>query len=101
MSAYPELPFVLIGDSGQEDARLYAQAATENPEQVMAIFIRDVDPDVDSPADQIVHASIAIANSVEVAELALPLELISEEWLTRIIEDTRADFDLPEAPLPS
>jgi phosphatidate phosphatase APP1 len=52
MAAYPELPFVLLGDSGQDDAMLYATAAAEyGPERIMAIFIRDVDPDADSRFD--------------------------------------------------
>lgn len=39
---YPELPFVLIGDSGQEDPEIYLQAAREFPGRIPAIYIRDV-----------------------------------------------------------
>jgi hypothetical protein len=34
--------FILIGDSGEQDLELYAAIAHERPDQVAAIFIRDV-----------------------------------------------------------
>ncbi len=42
MSTYPELPFILIGDSGQYDPEIYAEIVTARPKQVQAIYIRDV-----------------------------------------------------------
>ncbi|MFT7485497.1 MAG: phosphatidate phosphatase APP1 [Candidatus Paceibacteria bacterium] len=42
LAAYPGLPAVFIGDSGQHDARLYVDAAGRNPGRVSAILIRDV-----------------------------------------------------------
>jgi len=39
---YPELNFVLIGDSGQEDANIYREVVKEFPNRVLAIYIRDV-----------------------------------------------------------
>lgn len=42
---YPDLPFVLIGDSGQHDPEIYADVVREHPERVKAVYIRDVDPD--------------------------------------------------------
>ncbi|MDQ3033448.1 MAG: DUF2183 domain-containing protein [Myxococcota bacterium] len=42
MSAFPHLPLVLIGDSGQEDPEHYVTIATESPGRVLAIYIRDV-----------------------------------------------------------
>lgn len=58
---HPGLPFLLFGDSGQEDARLYAAAAKEFGSQIKAIFIRDVDPGVDSRRDRKLHPFIARA----------------------------------------
>lgn len=40
---HPGLPFVLVGDSGQQDAETYGQIASEHPDRVLAIYIRDVD----------------------------------------------------------
>ncbi|MFX5839907.1 App1 family protein, partial [Acinetobacter baumannii] len=52
----PQLRWVLLGDSGQADAELYAQAAQEFGDRIAAIYIRDVDPHADSPYDQGVDA---------------------------------------------
>jgi phosphatidate phosphatase APP1 len=39
---YPELPFILLGDSGQQDAFIYLDVAHAHPGRVKAILIRDV-----------------------------------------------------------
>lgn len=43
---YPKLRFVLIGDSGQHDPEIYLQVIRAHPGRVIAVFIRDVTPDV-------------------------------------------------------
>lgn len=43
LDTYPGLPFVLVGDSGQQDAETYAEIARENPKRIRAIYIRDVE----------------------------------------------------------
>lgn len=40
--AYPQLPLVLVGDSGQYDPEIYLAAAEAHPGRVMAIYIRHV-----------------------------------------------------------
>ena len=42
LSTYQDLPFVLIGDSGEEDPEIYLQAVREHPGRVIAVYIRDV-----------------------------------------------------------
>lgn len=42
LNTYPQLPFVLLGDSGQEDARIYREVVRRHPGRIMAIYIRDV-----------------------------------------------------------
>ncbi|WP_158215776.1 App1 family protein [Notoacmeibacter marinus] len=42
MKTWPALNFILIGDSGQRDAHIYADAIETHPGRVMAVFIRDV-----------------------------------------------------------
>lgn len=39
---YPELPFILIGDSGQEDPEIYAQLVQDYRDRILGIYIRDV-----------------------------------------------------------
>ncbi|TKB96039.1 App1 family protein [Pedobacter cryophilus] len=42
LKMYPNLNFVLIGDSGQQDAYIYKEIATLYPERILAIYIRDL-----------------------------------------------------------
>ena len=42
LTTYPHLPFVLLGDSGQEDARIYREVVRRHPGRIRAIYIRDV-----------------------------------------------------------
>ncbi|MGK2962881.1 MAG: App1 family protein [Gemmatimonadaceae bacterium] len=42
MQLYPDLKFVLIGDTSQHDPEIYRQIVAEFPERVTAIYIRDV-----------------------------------------------------------
>jgi phosphatidate phosphatase APP1 len=45
LSAYPRLPFVLLGDSGEADPEIYAAIVRRYPARIRAIYIRSVDPD--------------------------------------------------------
>lgn len=45
LSFYPHLPFVLIGDSGEQDPEIYAEIVQRHPKQVRVIYIRNVNPD--------------------------------------------------------
>lgn len=42
LSFYPELPFLLFGDSGQEDPAIYLQIVREFPNRIISVIIRDV-----------------------------------------------------------
>lgn len=42
LSEFPHEPFILIGDSGQQDIVLYSKVALEHPDRITHIFIRDV-----------------------------------------------------------
>lgn len=108
MTAFPELPFVLIGDSGQEDPQLYAQAAERFPKQIKVIFIRDVDPEVTSHYDAAVTTSIEVAaahgvpmhlirDSLTAADICRSMGLIPESTLSQIQADTVRDFNRPQA----
>lgn len=72
MADFPELPFVLIGDSGQHDAGIYAEIATLHPNRVKAIYIRDVDPTTATQRDDAVRAHIKVAAQREVPMLLAP-----------------------------
>ena len=40
---YPDRKFVLLGDSGEKDAQVYAQIAKQYPDKISKIYIRNVD----------------------------------------------------------
>lgn len=42
LTSFPLSRFILIGDSGEQDLELYATVARDHPEQILCIFIRDV-----------------------------------------------------------
>jgi phosphatidate phosphatase APP1 len=39
---YPDLKFILIGDSGEKDADIYTKIAKEYPDRILAIYLRSV-----------------------------------------------------------
>jgi len=44
LDTYPTLPFILIGDSGQEDPEIYRDVVRDCPGRVLAVYIRNVTP---------------------------------------------------------
>jgi phosphatidate phosphatase APP1 len=42
LTTYPNLPFLLIGDSGQRDHAIYQQVNEDYPGRILAIYLRDV-----------------------------------------------------------
>jgi phosphatidate phosphatase APP1 len=52
-AAYPTLPWVLVGDSGQQDPEIYRYVVREHPGRVLAVYIRDV---TSEQRDREVHA---------------------------------------------
>jgi phosphatidate phosphatase APP1 len=44
LDTYPQLPFILIGDSGQEDPEIYREIIARYPRRIQAAYIRNVTP---------------------------------------------------------
>lgn len=42
LKTYPDLKFILIGDSGEHDASIYTDIAVQYPERILAIYLRSV-----------------------------------------------------------
>ncbi len=42
LDRYPDLPFILIGDSGQKDPEIYLEIIRQNPGRILTAYIRDV-----------------------------------------------------------
>ncbi|HUQ76369.1 MAG TPA: phosphatase domain-containing protein [Burkholderiales bacterium] len=43
LEAYPRLPFILIGDSGEADPEIYSEIVRRYPQRIRVIYIRSVD----------------------------------------------------------
>lgn len=66
--AFPEMSFILVGDTSQEDPEIYAEAVREHPGRVLAIYIRDV-----AATDVRREAVATLAAAVEPEGIALVL----------------------------
>ncbi len=102
----PHLRWVLLGDSGQADAELYAEAAREFGDRIAAVYIRDVDPDTESPRDAGVDhhiESIAgtrvpmlrVSDSLAAAEHAASLGLLDPANLPAVAREVGRDLARP------
>lgn len=61
---YPELSFVLVGDSGQEDPEIYAGLVRDHPGRVKAVYIRNVTPNAErTERIRILATEVAAAGS--------------------------------------
>jgi phosphatidate phosphatase APP1 len=97
--AYPQLNFVLIGDSGQEDPKIYGEVVRKFPGRILAVYIRDVqladrekiaiDISRELAADKV--DMVVVDNTVEAAEHAAKIKLIFTEALPEIVEDKKLD----------
>lgn len=96
LSLYSDLPFILIGDSGQRDPEIYAQLVRQYPRRVLAIYIRNVSRHPERPraietlAGQVVEAGSSLllaADSFAMAEHAAERGLISSEALSVIVAE--------------
>ena len=69
LRTYEEMPFVLIGDSGEEDPEIYLQAVREHPKRIIAIYIREV---TSGERDSEVAAMAKEARSLGTDMIAVP-----------------------------
>ncbi len=100
LQLYPELPFILIGDSSQHDPEIYRQIVGEFPGRIVAVYIRDVTRSVERSAsvkhlaDEILAAKstlILSEDTVGAARHAAEHGWISEKTLPEIGEEKKAD----------
>ena len=96
LSLYRDLPFVLIGDSGQRDPEIYAQIVREHPGRVLAIYIRNVsrEPErvraIERLALEVIEAGSTLllaADSLAMARHAVEHGLIHPDALFEVREE--------------
>jgi phosphatidate phosphatase APP1 len=99
MDAYPQLNFVLVGDSGQEDPVIYQEVVKLYPGRILAIYIRDVQleertriaVDISGLLQAEKVEMVIVDNTVEAAEHAVKTGLIYSEAIPGIHEDKQKD----------
>jgi phosphatidate phosphatase APP1 len=100
LQAYPQLPFVLIGDSGEHDPEIYSEVVRRFPQRVRVIYIRSVDPDpsrieaIDRLIDEVRHSGaqlVLVPDSEFAATHAAGEGLIAPAALVDVRADKRAD----------
>lgn len=100
MAINPELKFVLLGDSGQQDPEIYADIIRYNPGRIVVAYIRDVSRESsrDKAVQHLIQTAVAhnapillVPNTVAAAEHAAALGLIDPDALPEIRADRKAD----------
>lgn len=92
LERYEDLPFVLIGDSGEEDPEIYLQTVREYPGRIRAVYIRDVtsgrrDAEVRAIADEargLGTEMVAVQHTATAAEHAASIGLIGPDAVARV-----------------
>lgn len=99
LTRYPDLPFVLIGDSGQRDPEIYSSIVANHPGRILAIYIRDVttderDHEVRVLSDRVTKSGVPMIPCLDTAEAArhaVSIGLITADRLAEIIVEKNKD----------
>jgi phosphatidate phosphatase APP1 len=95
---YADLPFILIGDSGQHDPEIYTRIVEEHPGRVRAVYVRNVsrEPErreaIEALAKRVVEAGsglVLAADSFAMAAHAHQHGWISAEALAEVLRERR------------
>jgi phosphatidate phosphatase APP1 len=92
LDTYEDLPFVLIGDSGEEDPEIYLRTVREHPGRILAAYIRDVtsaerDAEVRAVADEagkLGTEMVPVPDTIAAAEHAASTGLIAPEAVANV-----------------
>jgi len=97
---YPDMQFVLIGDSGEQDPEIYAEIVRRHPQSVRMIYIRNVNPDpsridaLDRLIEEVSATGIQLVlspDSVFAAAHAAAEGLVAVDRLGAVRQDKRED----------
>lgn len=100
LDLYPDMPFILIGDSGQHDPEIYRTITHEYRGRILAIYIRNVDANPErSAAIQALAEEVLLAGSsliladdtAAAAKHAAEHGWIAADALASIHEEKKAD----------
>lgn len=87
LDAYPRLPFILIGDSGQRDPEIYLEIAQTYPGRIPTVYIRDVADD---------RRDAQVAGYIETAAKIGTEMLLVQDTAAASLHATHQGYILPE-----
>jgi phosphatidate phosphatase APP1 len=89
---YPDLPFILLGDCGQEDPEIYHEIVHDYPERILAVYIRSVSrSDRRRESVQKLAAEVAAAGSTLIltdSTLEMAQHAADQGWIVPTALDT-------------
>lgn len=96
MDAFPEMKFILAGDSGQKDPEIYSEIARLYPGRILAIYIRDVtmderDREVETVFNSLKTDLVYSENSYTAAQHAASRGYIDSATLPEILKAKEND----------
>jgi phosphatidate phosphatase APP1 len=105
LTAFNDLRFILIGDSGQKDAEIYSQVVREFPGRILAVYIRDVSNEERDAAVRAiagtVHQSgvemLLVQDTAEAARHAESRGFIASEKVPEVEAEKAKDEQAPAA----
>jgi phosphatidate phosphatase APP1 len=89
LDTYPGLPFVLIGDSGQEDPEIYREVIARDPARIRAAYIRNVSPET--------ARSAAIQNLIREVRAAGSTMVLADDTRTAAQHAVQHGWIVPES----
>lgn len=104
LNLYQDLPFILIGDSGQQDPEIYSEIVRLHPKRILAVFIRNVSRGLQRPnairelAKKVVEAGstlILADNTLPMAQYAIEQGWISPAAFPEIHAEKKAEEEAP------
>jgi phosphatidate phosphatase APP1 len=99
LECYPDLPVLLIGDSGQHDPEVYARIVREHPGRIAAVYIRDVSrstrrtDEIGALATELAEAGsplVLAGDTITIAEHALGAGFLSEAAVAAVADEQKA-----------
>jgi phosphatidate phosphatase APP1 len=100
VALHPKLPFILIGDSGQQDPEIYKAIVQEYPDRILAVYIRNIlrDPARIAAVNALAEEVRAARSTLVLADdtMAAARHAVEQGWipasaLAAIGEEKRAD----------
>jgi phosphatidate phosphatase APP1 len=103
LDTYSNMPFILIGDSSQQDPEIYAEIVDEYPERVLGIYVRNVTRtprrtgEIEALAEQVIEAGSTLMLADDTVTMAR--HAVEQGWIAaETLDEIRAEREKDEEP---